>query len=76
MLKNLGPDAYKSLTDAIIGIFEKGMISSDNRDLLRELSFSNDEGLMAAWDAYTVMHDENELSENLNILCNNRIEDQ
>ena len=31
---------------------------------------------MAAWDAYTVMHDENELSENLNILCNNRIEDQ
>jgi hypothetical protein len=27
---------------------------------------------MAAWDAYTALHDENELAENLTILCNVR----
>ena len=58
-----------------MGLCEKGLISNQNRDLLRELSFSNDEGLMAAWDAYIVMHDDNELGENLNILCNSRMEE-
>jgi hypothetical protein len=59
-----------------MGLYDKGIISSQNRDMLRELSFTNDENLMAAWDAYTVMHDENELAENLNILCNNRLEEK
>jgi hypothetical protein len=72
ILKHLGPDTFKSLADAIMGLFEKGMITAQNKVILRDLSFSNDEHLMAAWDAYTVLHDENELADTLNILCNVR----
>jgi hypothetical protein len=38
-MKHLGPDTYKSLADAIMGLYEKGMITSQNKDILRDLGF-------------------------------------
>lgn len=68
-MKHLGPDFYHKLTDAIVGLCEKGQLNSQDRDMLKMLSLSNDKHLMASWDAYSVMHDENDFADTLQVLC-------
>jgi hypothetical protein len=53
------------LKDAINSLLEKGYISPQDKDLIRDLSFNDDKHLLAAWDTYTVMHDEEDLAETL-----------
>lgn len=63
--KHLGPDYYKKLADAIVGLYEKGQLKTQDKDMLKMLSLSNDKHLMAAWDAYSVMHDEADFADTL-----------
>ena len=37
--------------------------------MLKMLSLSKDKHLMAAWDAYSVMHDEEDFADTLQVLC-------
>lgn len=67
--KHLGPDFYTKLSDAIGGLYEKGHLKAKDRDMLKMLSLSNDKHLMAAWDAYAVMHDEEDFADSLQVLC-------
>jgi len=69
LLENLGPDHFKNLKDAINGLHKKSYISTEDRDLIRELSFNDDKHLLAAWDAYTLMHDEEDFADTLQVLC-------
>lgn len=69
LLDNLGPDHFKNLKDAINGLHKKCYISTTDRDLIRELSFHDDKHLLAAWDAYTLMHDEEDFADTLQVLC-------
>lgn len=69
LLENLGPDHFKNLKDAINGLHKKSYISTEDRDLIRELSFDDDKHLLAAWDAYTLMHDEEDFADTLQVLC-------
>lgn len=69
LLDNLGPDHFKNLKDAINGLHQKSYISTADRDLIRELSFHDDKHLMAAWDTYTLMHDEEDFADTLSVLC-------
>lgn len=69
LLKNFGPDTYKNLKDAINGLNKNGFLSSDDRDLVRDLSIKDDKHLMAAWDCYTIMLDEEEFADTLQVLC-------
>lgn len=69
LLDNLGPDHFKNLKDAINGLHKKSYISTTDRDLVRELSFHDDKHLLAAWDAYTLMHDEEDFADTLQVLC-------
>lgn len=67
--KHLGPDFYKNLKDAINGLFEKGHLQERDRDLIRDLSLKGDKHLLASWDTYTVMKDEEDLADTLQVLC-------
>lgn len=67
--KYCGPDIYQNLRDAINGISQKGGISSDDRELIMMLSFKDDKHLMAAWQAYTVLQDEDDLADSFRTLC-------
>lgn len=69
LLDNLGPDHFKNLKDAINGLHKKSYISTEDRDLIRELSFHDDKHLLAAWDTYTLMHDEEDFADTLQVLC-------
>ena len=69
LLDNLGPDHFKNLKDAINGLHKKSYISTTDRDLIRELSVHDDKHLLAAWDAYTLMHDEEDFADTLQVLC-------
>jgi len=57
------------LKDAINGMFEKGYISQEDKDLVRDLSFKGDKHLQSAWDAYLVMTDEEEFVDSIQVLC-------
>ena len=69
LLKKFGPDHYKNLKDAINGLSKKGFLTSKDKDLVRELSLKSDKHLLAAWDAYTVMLDEEDFTDTLQVLC-------
>lgn len=44
-------------------MFEKGQIDEEERDLLRNLGFSNDKYMMSAWDTYNILFDEDDLAD-------------
>ena len=44
-MKYLGPDFHKSLNEAIIALYDKGILSEENKAILRDLSFTNDQQL-------------------------------
>ena len=67
--KHLGADYYKNLKEAINGLYEKGYLSQEDRDQVRKLSFTDDKHLMAAWDTYLVMRDEEDFADTLQVLC-------
>ena len=69
MLNKFGPDTYKNLKDAINGLSMKGYLSQNDKDLVRELSLKSDKHLLAAWEAYRVMLDEEEFADTLQVLC-------
>jgi hypothetical protein len=69
LLENLGPDHFKNLKDAINGLYKKSYITTEDLDLIRELSLNDDKHLLAAWDAYTLMHDEEDFADTLQVLC-------
>jgi hypothetical protein len=50
-------------------LFERQAISAEDKDMIRELSFIDDKHLMAAWDTYTVTHDEEDFIHTLQVLC-------
>jgi len=53
LFNKFGPTYYKSLNDALIGLFQKGTITENEQNTLRELSFQKDEEhLNNAWNAY------------------------
>jgi len=45
------------------------LISSGDKELVRDLSFKDDKHLLAAWDAYRVMLDEEEFVDSVQVLC-------
>ena len=65
----LGPDIYQSLREAINGLFERGFISVQDRDLIKQLCFKDDKHLMAAWKVYSVLFDEQDLVDTLKVLA-------
>lgn len=65
LLTNFGPDTFKSLREAINELYAKGFLSGDDNQVLRDLNLREDKHLLAAWDTYTVMLDEEELAETL-----------
>jgi hypothetical protein len=65
LIDNLGPDHFKTLKDAINGLHKKCYLSAADRDLVRELSLHDDKHLLAAWDVYTMMHDEEDFADTL-----------
>jgi hypothetical protein len=65
----LGPDKYTNLNKAIKGVFEKGLIDGEEKDLLRNLGFSNDKNLMSAWDTYKILFDEEDLAHTFQVIC-------
>jgi len=69
LLNKFGPDTYKNLKDAINGLSMKGYLSQNDKDLVRELSLKSDKHLLAAWEAYRVMLDEEEFADTLQVLC-------
>lgn len=69
LASNFGPDHYTSLNDALIGLFSQGLITEDDRNLLRELSFNNDKQFFSAWETYIENKDEDEFVQTLQILC-------
>ena len=69
LLQNFGPDQYKNLKDALNGMYQKGFISTEDKNLARDLNFKDDKHLLAAWDTYVVMNDEEDFANTLQILC-------
>lgn len=67
--KHFGPDVYASLREAIHGLSQKGAISPQDRDLIMQLNVRDDKHLMAAWWAYSVIQDEEDLADSFRTLC-------
>jgi hypothetical protein len=66
---NLGANHYKTLKDAFNNMFLQGLISSDERDMVRELSLKDDKHLLAIWESYRQMLDEDEFVDSIQVLC-------
>ena len=60
---------YQSLRDAIQGLSSKGALLPEDRDLIMQLNFRDDRHLMAAWWAYSVLEDEEDLADSFRTLC-------
>jgi hypothetical protein len=69
LAQNFGPDTYKNLRDAINGLFQKGFLTVHDKEFVREMSLKDDKHVLAAWVTYTVLYDEEELADTLNVLC-------
>ena len=69
LLTHMGPDIYKTLREAINGLYQKGYVTEADRDLVRELSISGDKHLQAVWDTYTVMRSEDDLANSIQVMC-------
>lgn len=69
LVNKFGPEHYTNLNDALTGLCQKGLLSQDERDLLRKLSLKHDKHFFAAWETYLVMHDEDDFVQTLQVLC-------
>ena len=67
--KHIGPDVYSSLGEAILGLYQKGKISLQDRELIVHLNVRDDKHLMASWWAYSVIQDEDDLADSFRTLC-------
>lgn len=69
LFKCLGPDKFKSLDDAIQALYEKGMLSPQDREMIWNLRFQGNKHLSSVWDTYTMLGEEDDLAQSLQVIC-------
>lgn len=61
---------FNNLRDAVLTFNERGVLQDIDRDVIMTMmSFKDDKHLLASWEVYQVLHDEDDLLETLQILA-------
>lgn len=62
--------SYGNLREAVLSFNERGLLQDIDRDVIMTmLSYKDDKSLLASWEVYQVLHDEEDLLETLQILA-------
>jgi len=64
-----GAQTFRDINAAVSDFLAQGILTQQDADLLYELHSQQNLHLQAAWEAYTLMNDQDDLADTLMVLC-------